>query len=409
MTRPSLKIGFVGAGGVNFGSPEGPWDHASRIEKLDFVTVVGIADPDTNRAEYILKERKNGKNPSIWQNTKLFSDWRDLLKEEGLDAVIIGLPPHVHGYSTGPFNIEVVCVEQGINIFVEKPLSAAPPEEVELTAEKIRSAQKKNNVVVSVGYMFRYNKAVEKIKEIIKEEALIRRTKLGSNESETNNHVSVITVRFNCAYSEISKSAFWGVDSSGGPIVEQCTHLVDIARFIAESEAISSTVVAQSISPGDTNLGVLADLPIVYGSQTETVESKIPLEKRLPRATTGQWRFESGALCSLSHGLQLHGSNIEADIQVWCDGTRLILEDLYRNCRLSIRRRTLPEEVFEYPPQGSLENDPYFQEITAFLEAVRLRKEGLPLKPSLIRSSFDDALKTYSLTWKVRRAAENSN
>jgi len=168
-------------------------------------------------------------------------------------------------------------------------------------------------------------------------------------------------------------------------------------------------VIAQAVSPGNGELGALADLPIAYGSKTETVEANVPLEKKLPRATTGQWRFESGALCSLSHGVQLHGSNIEADLQVWCDGTRFTLEDLYRGCRLSVRRRNLAEEVYEFPPQESLENDPYFQEVSAFLEAVRLRKEGKPQNPALIRSPFDDALRTYALTWQIRRSAEKSS
>ena len=29
-----LKLGFIGAGGVNFGTPEGTWNHAVRLDKL---------------------------------------------------------------------------------------------------------------------------------------------------------------------------------------------------------------------------------------------------------------------------------------------------------------------------------------------------------------------------------------
>ena len=61
-----IRIAFIGAGAVNFGGAEGPWDHATRIEKLhltrkqfeslqnvDF-SVVGIADPDIERAMKVL-------------------------------------------------------------------------------------------------------------------------------------------------------------------------------------------------------------------------------------------------------------------------------------------------------------------------------------------------------------------
>lgn len=49
-----LQIGFVGAGAVNFGGGEGPWDHASQLEKIGGIRVVGIADPDTARAHKAL-------------------------------------------------------------------------------------------------------------------------------------------------------------------------------------------------------------------------------------------------------------------------------------------------------------------------------------------------------------------
>eukprot|EP01103_Thecamoeba_quadrilineata_P003480 TRINITY_DN13249_c0_g1_i1.p1 TRINITY_DN13249_c0_g1~~TRINITY_DN13249_c0_g1_i1.p1 ORF type:complete len:428 (-),score=81.58 TRINITY_DN13249_c0_g1_i1:55-1338(-) len=425
MARPTLNIGFVGSGGVNFGSLEGPWDHASRIEKLDFVRVVGIADPDTTRAHQVLEIRQKGPHPTVWETTKIFDNFNDLLKFEGIDAVIIGLPPNCHGYSNPPFNIESVGAELGISMFIEKPLSAAPPEELEITLERIKKAQEEKNLVVSVGYMFRYSKAIEKMKEIIRDEALLRREKLGlprQNEDGLDNHVTVINARFNCAYSEINKTSWWHLDASGGPIVEQSTHLVDIARYIAESEPILDTVKAHTIESSHPQLGQLADLPVAYGSKTnQNVEANIPAEKRIPRATTAIWQFESGALCSLTHGVALHGSNIEADLQVWSDGTRFTIENLYKECRLTVRRSSLRgssevgqrgEDIETYDFGGyrevcpNLDADPYMNELKAFLEACRLRKEGKKVDQTLVRSPYGDALKTYDLTWKIRRVAE---
>ena len=34
-----LRVGFVGAGKVNFGGSEGPWDHASRLERIGNIEV----------------------------------------------------------------------------------------------------------------------------------------------------------------------------------------------------------------------------------------------------------------------------------------------------------------------------------------------------------------------------------
>ena len=40
MDKKKLRVGFVGAGAVNFGSGGLPWDHASRLEKIGGVQVV---------------------------------------------------------------------------------------------------------------------------------------------------------------------------------------------------------------------------------------------------------------------------------------------------------------------------------------------------------------------------------
>ncbi len=48
-----MKIAFVGAGAVNFGGKEGPWDHASRLQKVPGVEVVAIVDPWTERASQV--------------------------------------------------------------------------------------------------------------------------------------------------------------------------------------------------------------------------------------------------------------------------------------------------------------------------------------------------------------------
>ena len=39
-------MGFVGAGGVSFGTKEGPWNHSVRLEKMPDVKFTAIIDPD---------------------------------------------------------------------------------------------------------------------------------------------------------------------------------------------------------------------------------------------------------------------------------------------------------------------------------------------------------------------------
>ncbi len=359
-----LKIGFIGAGDVNFGGGEGPWDHASRIEKIGGVRVVGVVDPNTDRAKAQLAKRSG----QMYEGARVYADYTEMLSRSKPDAVWIGVPPNAHGTSEKGKDIELACVAEGVHMFVEKPLSSARPELVRKVANEILKA----NVVTSVGYMFRYASAVDKMKDAI---------------NETEGGVKAFIARYDCAYSEIRKAEWWDVRMSGGPIVEQATHFVDLARYFVGDVDMES-VKALSIG-GSDQAGKLIDVPVSVDG-TKCGEN-IPPEFTHPRVTAAVWRFASGALGSMTHGTLLHREKYETEIEIWGDGLRIVLLDPYGHCRILIRRPHSEEtEKIEF-----LDDDPYLTEDKAFLDAVRSGDS------SGIRSSYADAMKTFELTWAI--------
>jgi predicted dehydrogenase len=84
---------------------------------------------------------------------------------------------------------------------------------------------------------------------------------------------------------------------SGGPIVEQCTHFADLARFIAGEVKLDTLTAIAIGAPSSDNdhagPGFLSLLPndVVSG---KSVEAGLPAEFRVPRLTAAHWRFESG-------------------------------------------------------------------------------------------------------------------
>ena len=96
-----------------------------------------------------------------------------------------------------------------------------------------------------------------------------------------------------------------------------------------------------------------------------------------------------------SHGTLLHREKYETEIEIWGDGLRIVLLEPYGHCRVLVRRPH-SEETEEFEFAG---DDPYLTEDRAFLEAVRTGD------CSGIRSSYDDALKTYELSWAITDAA----
>jgi len=373
-----LKIAFVSAGGVNFGGPEGPWDHASRLEKIGGIAIAAIVDVDEQRAGEVLAKRKaHPQYGRMYADTRLFRDVKTMLADDKLpklDAVFIGAPPNCHGSMREPFNMELQFASAGVHQFIEKPISSFPVDEVGATRQEIQNIQlqTETQLQLSVGYMLRYHSAVMKMKELIRD----------NNWTITN-----VIARYNCGYTSIFKDSWWDIGRSGGPIIEQATHFVDLARFFA-GDAVMKTVNAISVK-GHHPAGKLSKMPVK--------EENIPAERRVPRATTAFWRTENGAICTLHHGVLMHG-DYDAEFEIWGDGFKLCLVDPYGNAKLKIVDGANPEQVLH------IEDDMYYTEAKAFIDAVRNGGD----KETDIQSSYDDAYKTYELTWAIRNACESS-
>jgi len=231
----------------------------------------------------------------------------------------VGVPPHCHGSLDASLDIELKCLQAGVHIFVEKPLSVVPPEQFEPYVEAVEREQRARGLVVSVGYMFRYHPAVEKMHKI---------------SQQYGRPVMAINARFNCAYPHILRPAWWNNALVGGPIVEQATHFCDLMRYLGgEVKAGELSALCVEASDSSSTAGYLTSVPKAIQ------EERIPPSQRVPRLTTAHWRFESGGVGTLTHGVALHGKKYETSIDVWGDGLRMALEDPYTpECKLRIRQ-----------------------------------------------------------------------
>lgn len=371
MASTPIRMAFIGAGNVNFGGGEGPWDHASRFERIAGIRFVGAADPNLARARAAVARRQAAAKASLWRECAPFEDWREMVDRTKPTAVVVGVPPDVHGQAEAPLDMEIELAHRGIAMLVEKPLSVAPPADVQEVADELDAA----DAVVSVGYMFRYSAAVERMRELL---------------DDAPGGPRVFLARYDCAYSEIGKPAWWDIRRSGGPIVEQATHFLDLARYLCGDVDLDS-LQATRIGPTEP-AGMLQDLPT--DSAGVPVDAGIHPGYRNPRATLAQWRFINGAVGNLAHGILLHGRRYEAELEVWADGLRLVLADPYGRPRVGVRRSGSDET--QWLDFG--DDDPYMTEDRAFVEAIRTGS----LSP--IRSRYADALETYRLSWEITHA-----
>ncbi|WWC99663.1 hypothetical protein V866_006567 [Kwoniella sp. B9012] len=384
--QDEFHVIMVGAGYAMFGTPEGPWNIAKRAEqKLGSRLVVdAVIEVVPTRAEEALKIKRDGPHKESYKNTVILPSVAEFKKlvDEGTAkeprAIFVATPPTVRG-STQPgkdLEIQLNKAFPNIAIFFEKPVATGQPwEESVGEALKVSEYLKKNHKApISIGYVLRYLKIVQQVKKIIE---------------ENNLNVMATNARFVVAYELAIKTEWWNKDIMLGPIIEQATHICDLVRFLG-GEINFDTISAHALE-ADDKPGQL--------SKKNFDESVIPDDLRIPRATTASWKYESGAVGIFLHSTALHGTDYEVQLEVFADGYAFILQNIFGTSKapeLHIRRPG-SDEFEKIVTPG---DDAYQTEMNHFIDAI----EGGETPE--IFSSYEDAAKTYEMTWVIRNSAE---
>lgn len=377
-----FNVVFVGAGNIMFGSDEGPWNHSFRFEhKLGpRLKVVALIDPAIERATAVLQKKCETFVRSAYENTRVFKTLEDFVKnmspKDTPRAVIVGSPPMFRGTVQPGRDIELQILKcfPGVAMFIEKPAATGPASEID-EAFKVAKYISDSGTIASVGYMLRYLKAVQMMKHII---------------DENNLTVMATVARYACAYEAIAKPDWWDKSKSAGPVIEQGTHFCDLSRYFGGDVDIS-TVNAHSLE-WDENAGHLSKMVVD--------ETAIPPEDRIPRVTAATWKYESGAVGSFTHLVALQGHNYSCELEVYADGYQLKLVNPYVQPVLYIRRPGSDyEETQTFP-----DDDPFFSEISVLIDNIEDIEEDP--ETAQILSSFEDACKSYQLTWAIRQSSE---
>ena len=171
---PLFNVVIVGAGEINFGSPEGLWNHSARLEAIlgARLRVLSIVDPDETRSQQRIAERQaSSPVPLAWAATQAHRDvqaagkaWR----ATEVHLVVLGCPPHFRGTPEAGRDMDLQTIDalpHAKGLLIEKPVAALDPARADCAAVAARlAAWAAQGRVVSVGYMLRYLSAVQRIK-----------------------------------------------------------------------------------------------------------------------------------------------------------------------------------------------------------------------------------------------------
>lgn len=216
--------------------------------KVEGVNCVAMCDIDRNVLEKRAAELQEKHN----QKPTLYEDFRDLLEQKDVDAVVVGTPDHWHCLPM------IYACEMGKDVYVEKPL-ANSIEECNLMVK----ATRKYNRVVQVGQQQRSSEVWNGVMEFLKSEKLGQVQKVdiwgnfnyglgpmkqpdGQIPSGVNYDLFLGPAHlkpFNPARFHGSWRFFW--DYGGGLMTDWGVHLLDMALWAKDLKRPPDSVVAQ--------------------------------------------------------------------------------------------------------------------------------------------------------------------
>ena len=223
-----VKIGFIGCGGNANG-------HMNQLARLEATRIVATCDLDEARAQSAAQKH----------NAEAYTDYKRMLERGDLDAVYLSLPVFAHGAP------ELAVIERGLPFLVEKPVAI----NMEL-AHQIEEAVAKAGITTCVGYQLRYLGSTQLAQQAI-----------------AGKPVNMVIGKYWCGSGRGNPKAWVRqMDRSGGQLVEQATHTVDMMRYligeVEEVYALQVNRVLKEIDCPDNNCVTLKFKNGAIGSLT---------------------------------------------------------------------------------------------------------------------------------------------
>ena len=189
-----LKFGMIGVGKICQGC------HLPAYDKLDDVKIVAICDINEDRLNEIGKR---------YPDAKRYTNYREMIENEELDAVDICTPNNIHSEAA------VFALDHGLHVMCEKPDAVSVCE-----AEKMKNAAEKSGKTLMVMRNNRYRPSTKFLKQYIAE------GKMGE----------IYAGR--CGWIRRRGIPGWGgwftdkKQAGGGPLIDLGVHIIDLSMYL---------------------------------------------------------------------------------------------------------------------------------------------------------------------------------
>lgn len=193
---------------------------ARAIGEVDGGALRSIADSSTAALE-----RAGRRHPSV----RLLTDWRDLVSDPNVDAVVVATPVSTH------FDIAMAALKAGKHVLVEKPMTDSVFKASLLVEEAAR-----RSLNLMVDHTFIYTGAVQKIRELI-------------SSGSIGSVYCYDSIRVNLGMLQRDVSVIWDL----------AAHDFAILDFIMDSSPVAISASAAAFLPDSPE--TMAHLSVYYG------------------------------------------------------------------------------------------------------------------------------------------------
>ncbi|MGD0486711.1 MAG: Gfo/Idh/MocA family oxidoreductase [Syntrophorhabdales bacterium] len=214
-----LRLCLIGAGHMGR-------IHAQKLAGMNDVTLTSIIDTDPAQATETARSA----------GTVGATDYTRALKD-GSQAAVIASPTETH------YPIARLLLENGIHVFVEKPIAAHPAEARELIV-----LAKKKGLVLQVGHLERFSPPFRKAETTIRDPLLIEARRIGpfTGRSTDIDVVHDLMIHDINLVLSLVKSDITRIDARGTPVL---TEKIDVAHARIEfSGGCIATLTASRVS-----------------------------------------------------------------------------------------------------------------------------------------------------------------
>jgi len=216
----SVRVAVIGIGNIGR-------QHVRNYFEIPEADLIAIADIN-----------KDAERIAAKYGTKFYQDFQEMLQKEEIDAVSVAIPANLH------FSVSIEVIRRGKHILIEKPITTTIAD-----AKTLIKEAKKKGIKLSVGHLERFNPAIIRLKELIK-------------NGELGKIISITAKRIG-----LSPVNTTGVDV----VTDLAIHDIDIINYLLGENPIKISAVGRKFNSNSTIDS--ASIQLVYPKAFAQIET----------------------------------------------------------------------------------------------------------------------------------------